>query len=380
MKKLRFCLIGLLLISLGFGGWTWYSRYYAPDMISVLIPTYNVDPYIDECISSVLNQTYKNLQIIVVDDGSTDGTYEKLQTYAQKDKRIELYHHVPNQGAAITREETLSHVKGKYLIFVDSDDYISPTFVAHMARQIRRSKTNFVINNTVIVKKQKTGKENELWWTQLPGSGLYHIPPECMWFQWALWGKIFDANFIKRIDLHFPRVRHNTDLFSHAVIVSHTQHIYITDGPAYYHRIRPNSLQTEKKGDEQLQNSLRVNEAVFDYLKENNLLASAKPNVSLMQRETLDAAQLHESMYPHIRRVVQKIKPDVWANSHLYDPEEMIFIKRVVESPTYTDYFRYSPEPSLDYWNHYRKTCGPKWYNQKKRPAWYEAFIKPWIP
>lgn len=84
--------------------------------MSVLIPTYNVSAYMDECISSVLNQTYKNLQIIVVDDGSTDGTYEKLQDYARQDKRIELYRHFPNQGAAATREETLStHLRARNL-------------------------------------------------------------------------------------------------------------------------------------------------------------------------------------------------------------------------------------------------------------------------
>ena len=94
------------------------------DLISVIIPVYNVSGYLDRCISSVINQTYRNLQIILVDDGSTDGSGELCDYYAARDVRIEVIHK-KNGGAADARNRGLEAADGKYIGFVDGDDYIA---------------------------------------------------------------------------------------------------------------------------------------------------------------------------------------------------------------------------------------------------------------
>lgn len=90
-------------------------------MISVIVPVYNSERYLSTCLESILGQTYKDLQVIAVDDGSSDGSGKILDEYCQKDSRLEVYHQ-ENQGVSAARNLGLRHVKGEYVTFVDSDD------------------------------------------------------------------------------------------------------------------------------------------------------------------------------------------------------------------------------------------------------------------
>jgi glycosyltransferase involved in cell wall biosynthesis len=90
-------------------------------LVSVVIPVYNSQEYISDCLDSVLSQTYKNYEIIAIDDGSTDDSLDILKTY-QKNKGIKLFH-IDNSGQSVARNIGIENAKGKYLVFVDSDDY-----------------------------------------------------------------------------------------------------------------------------------------------------------------------------------------------------------------------------------------------------------------
>lgn len=96
----------------------------ADSLISIIIPVYNVEKYLDECISSVVAQTYKNLEIILVDDGSTDSSGRMCNEWKEKDSRI-IVIHKPNGGLSDARNAGLKIAKGEYIGYVDSDDYIS---------------------------------------------------------------------------------------------------------------------------------------------------------------------------------------------------------------------------------------------------------------
>ena len=91
--------------------------------VSVIIPVYNVEKYLRQCLDSVINQTLEDIEIICVNDGSTDKSREILNEYAYKDSRIVVIHK-ENGGLASARNEGLKHVTGKYCHFLDSDDYI----------------------------------------------------------------------------------------------------------------------------------------------------------------------------------------------------------------------------------------------------------------
>lgn len=94
-------------------------------LISVIVPVYNVEKYVEECLASVINQTYENLEILVIDDGSTDKSYDVCLKIAKTDSRIKLFH-VENNGVSSARNLGIKYASGKYLVFLDSDDYIEP--------------------------------------------------------------------------------------------------------------------------------------------------------------------------------------------------------------------------------------------------------------
>lgn len=98
-------------------------------LISVLIPAYNCEKYVKKCLTSVVNQTYKNLEIIVVDDGSKDNTYSIVEEFAKQDERIKLLQKENEKSVALTRNFLLRHKTGEYFCFVDSDDIISKDYV-----------------------------------------------------------------------------------------------------------------------------------------------------------------------------------------------------------------------------------------------------------
>ncbi len=103
------------------------------DLISVIVPVYNVEAYLDRCMHSVLNQTYQNLEILLIDDGSTDGSPALCDAYATRDRRIKVLHK-PNGGLSDARNAGLALAQGAYIGYVDSDDWIEPDMYASLHR------------------------------------------------------------------------------------------------------------------------------------------------------------------------------------------------------------------------------------------------------
>ena len=105
--------------------------------VSVIVPVYNVENYLEECVNSILNQTYENLEIILVDDGSTDNCPQICDDWAKKDKRIKVIHKA-NGGVSSARNVGLDNATGEYIGFVDSDDYIDITMYEKMLKLLKK--------------------------------------------------------------------------------------------------------------------------------------------------------------------------------------------------------------------------------------------------
>lgn len=108
-------------------------------LVSVVIPVYNVEKYLDECISSVINQTYRNLEIIIVDDGSTDNSPDIYLKYAQDDQRIKIIKK-KHLGLGASRNIGIANAKGKYIYFLDSDDYIKENMFSSIIPYMEENK------------------------------------------------------------------------------------------------------------------------------------------------------------------------------------------------------------------------------------------------
>lgn len=112
-------------------------------MISVVIPVYNVEKYLAQCVDSVLDQTFQDFEIILVDDGATDSSRAMCDEYAQKDARIRVIHQ-PNGGLSAARNTGLSAASGEYIYFLDSDDYIEPTALADLVSAVQQEQADVV--------------------------------------------------------------------------------------------------------------------------------------------------------------------------------------------------------------------------------------------
>lgn len=110
-------------------------------MISIIVPVYKVERYLHQCLDSILNQTYRNLEILLIDDGSPDKCGDICEEYAQKDKRIRVFH-TENKGLSAARNLGLREAKGEYIGFVDSDDWIEPNMYEILLWQLEETGTN----------------------------------------------------------------------------------------------------------------------------------------------------------------------------------------------------------------------------------------------
>ena len=120
---------------------------------SILIPAYNAQEYIDKCLTSIINQTFKDFEVIIIDDGSHDKTFEICQKYANKDNRFKIYHQ-ENSGVIITRNKLLSLANGEWIVFIDADDYVDSTYLANFHEGIiKQPQTDVVVCDYIRVER-----------------------------------------------------------------------------------------------------------------------------------------------------------------------------------------------------------------------------------
>lgn len=129
-------------------------------LVSVIVPIYGTEKYLRRCIDSILNQTYQNLELIAVDDASEDGSLQILESYAGIDERIKIVRHDKNKGLFITRVDGVHASCGEYLMFVDSDDYISVDFIRLLVEAAEKNMLDFVVARTVL--ESNNGEKNIL--------------------------------------------------------------------------------------------------------------------------------------------------------------------------------------------------------------------------
>ena len=112
--------------------------------VSIVIPVYNLEKYLEKCLNSVINQTYRNLEIILLDDGSCDKSLEICKGFESKDKRVKVFSH-SNRGVSYTRNRGIGISAGEYLMFVDGDDYLKPLWVENYVKAAEKSNADVVI-------------------------------------------------------------------------------------------------------------------------------------------------------------------------------------------------------------------------------------------
>lgn len=173
--------------------------------ISIIVPVYNAEKYLEECLNSLIEQSYKNIEILCINDGSKDNSYSILQKYAQKDKRIIVFSQ-ENSGPAMARNLGLANANGEYLMFCDSDDSYEPTMCEEMLKTIHGSDYDFVMCDANIVEVDKGTRPVDVVAYNLANFfGKIDLTDSLKTkIQCILWNKIFRMSVVRKYDITFP--------------------------------------------------------------------------------------------------------------------------------------------------------------------------------
>ena len=240
--------------------------------LSVIIPIYGVEKYLTDCINSVLNQTYSNLEILLIDDGSTGREPEICDYYAQNDQRIKVIHK-QNEGLIAARKTGLKYATSQYVTFLDGDDYLSPTFYAQMMQWIISEDPDLVAVNCIQVSPSSERSSS-----QCLESGIYtkekliylYNNMNCMhnhFYDFGIWPstclKIYNTSLLCSFAFSIPNnIRMGEDSsITFPYILKCNKIIIDNDINGYYYRMVPNSM--SKSVDESLFTGCS---ALYDYL------------------------------------------------------------------------------------------------------------------
>ncbi len=243
-------------------------------IISIILPVYNSEKYLPKCLDALSNQTFHDIEIICIDDGSTDKSPEILQAYAKQDSRIRVLMQ-KNSGPAAARNLGLKNATGKYLMFCDSDDWYEPNMCAQMYQTITTQDVDVVVCGCNIFDEEKNVRSQEdLTYYQLKYSGKQPISDELIvQTNVLLWNKIFRTSLVKEYDITFPSGYDNDDDCFYWKYMSVAKTAYYLPDKLYNYLRRNNSIMGKvyHKTNKSLFDRLWVLENFYDFLCRYNL-------------------------------------------------------------------------------------------------------------
>ncbi|WP_051556447.1 glycosyltransferase family 2 protein [Alkalihalobacterium bogoriense] len=244
-------------------------------LVSIIVPAYNVEKYIEKCLSSILEQTYTNIEVIVVDDGSTDKTGQLIDNVSQQDNRVRIIHK-ENAGVSAARNSGIEISTGEYLVFVDGDDYIAPDYVEYMLSLIENTGSEFCLSKRCYTKSGEKQTESEYIEKLQPedATALLLSPDVIV----GCWNKIFKRSLIVNNNIWFSTVLFYGEGLTFITTVSQISNsVGVGNRKVYYYR-RNNEASATTKFDI---NKLYNGEKALKNIKKQLIVNSPKVNTML---------------------------------------------------------------------------------------------------
>ena len=243
------------------------------DLISVVVPAYNVEPYIGKCLDSVLLQTYHDLEVIVINDGSTDGTAEVIRRFTS-DSRVK-YIDQANAGVSAARNVGIEAAKGKYLAFVDSDDYLEPDMYAKLHAVLVSAGADIAACNYNLIyddheDRQYSKMRDETVNVCDDVYGYFVKYCACPKPNNYIWTRLYDAELVKRSGVRFERYRLGDDTLFNFKLLPHIHQIaVISDGLYNYFQRGDSNVYTVANKSNLAGEYADTFQALADYYKAN---------------------------------------------------------------------------------------------------------------
>lgn len=250
-------------------------------LVSIILIIYNEEKFLVKCLESILNQSYKNIEVICVDDGSTDDSLKILKEYSLKDNRIKVFTQ-KNSGAAIARNYGLGLANGKYVIFLDGDDYIDNDLILQTLKKAEQYKADIVIFKGVAfdsgtgskgvlndrINKMQVYESKTFNYTDIHDK-IFNS------FLIQAWNKLYSRAFIINNEIKFQELKRSNDIFfTCATLVQASKIILLNKTLIFYRKGRINNLQSGN--DETPLDFFKALYKLMKYLKKNNLYDKTK--------------------------------------------------------------------------------------------------------
>ncbi len=311
--------------------------------VSVIIPVYNVEEYLPKCLDSIVNQTYKNLEIVCVNDCSPDNCDKILQDYANRDKRIKIVNREKNGGLSAARNTGMDAATGEYIYFIDSDDWIDLDYIEQMVIAALDSNVEIVLNTSILF------HENELEPVPFTPNNTQNFvqnkflnAQSCIFnIIWNTWAYLWKKSFLDRIRARFPEGYVIEDMYFQATTLPFLDKIYVIRKSNYHYIKRESSIcgKLSLKQDSSLA-SIKIVNKVADFYIKNKLLDSLKAKIIIFPAMSI-THPCRKEIFEQLRILYLKVKNNVYKNKSLYEPTQFKMFDDIVnnyEKALVTDY------------------------------------------
>lgn len=299
------------------------------DLVSVIVPVYNVELFVERCIRSILEQKYKNIEVIVVDDGTTDNSLRICEELAKQDTRVCIVHKV-NGGLSSARNYGLEKAKGKYVVFVDSDDFIHEEYISLMYEIAVKSGANLVICG------YEKGKKSNFTNEELDRAYKVYSSEE-MLYNWhsilcsketVSWNKLYLREQLIGMGFKYPVGVYYEDVCTTHLVVDKADKIAVTNSKLYYYYQRKNSISRSLKNEKNIWDNISAQNIRLYFFEE-------KGYVGAVERLKIGREKFYMLMYffsktKETKKVLKKLfkesYTDVCASQEIGMGEKWLFV------------------------------------------------------
>ncbi len=293
--------------------------------ISVIVPVYNVNKYIKECLLSILNQTYKNIEVLIIDDGGTDGSILTAQNVIKNDSRVKILSYGCNRGVSFARNYGLQYATGELIYFIDSDDFIELNYLESMINNFDNS-CDFLENHNLI------RYYNPNYFVAMKHKkqyGIFTNISKCQNFLFnSSCNKLYKRDFLINNSIKFPEnMSMGEDWYFKMHCLCYAKKIKFIRGAKYFYRQSNSS--TLKVYTKNSIGPFEFIKSIYTLFKENNALDKIQIPFNFLRHEIFDNTKFYE-----IQDFLRSIQSSILNKRSIYDRKNWLMFKFILNAKT----------------------------------------------
>lgn len=314
--------------------------------VSVVVPIYNVERYLKECVDSILNQTLRDIEIILVDDGSPDGCGKIVDEYAKKDSRVVAVHQ-KNSGYSIAVNKGIDLARGEYIGIIESDDWIEPDMYEKLYESAKSNDTDITKGEFYYYNPTLSEANQNITYKNPSGIDLDYAPnrafhitewPRLIGFHASIWSSIYRADFVKKIKIPETAGASYQDFPFMIDVMTRAKRITVVKKPFVHWRNEPKQGNSTSAGGKKLLLMAKNTQTGLDILKKSGYYEQLKEpffahalwtNIGFFYRIE---KQYKKEYFERLRKIFEDLKTDNSFKYIYFRPEDKISVKAILNN------------------------------------------------